>query len=126
MCFLLVGGSPVRPGFLGEEVCTHAVFYRPCLFMLGLPQGAGLCKPGLFKRRRWSPFGPRCVLRRAVHGQRGAISGYMERVNERFGWVNSSDKRRPLALSGERTYWPLVSPWGTGVAKGKSCLGSDS
>lgn len=76
-------------------------------------------------RGRWSPFVPRWVSRRVVHGQSGAISGYVERVNERFGRVNSSDKRRPLALSGERTCWPLVSPWGTGVAKGKSCLGSD-
>jgi hypothetical protein len=60
-----------------------------------------------------------------VHGQKGAISGYVEGVNERFGWVNLADKRRPLALAGERTCWPLVSPEGTGVAKGKSCLGSD-
>lgn len=53
----------------------------------------------------------------------GAISGYVESVNKRVGWVNSAGKRRPLALSGERTCWPLVSPEGTGVAKGKSCLG---
>lgn len=73
-----------------------------------------------------SPFGLSWVPRRGCAWAEGTNSGCVESENENEnGWVNASDKRRPLALSRERTGWPLVSPQGTGVAKGKSCFGSD-
>lgn len=93
------------------------------IFVLGWPQGAGLRKPVCQREDRVQPeLGSQDGCGWTEGG--GAISGYVESVNGRLGWVNSADKRRPLVLSGERTRWHLIRPEGTGVAKGKSCLGS--